>query len=155
VDWSRFFEETLAAGAGPGAAANWMTQDLAGLLNEGHLELAESRITPQHVADLVRLVADGTISSKGAKEAMADAFESGKPIEEIVDSKGLRQVSDASALEPLIDETIAENPQQVEQFRAGKQSLIGFFVGQVMKKTGNSADPTLTQQLLRERLSGS
>src|SRR5207302_9123638 len=106
----------------------------------------------QHVADLVALTADGTISSAGAKQALAEAFESGKPIEEIVDAKGLRQVSDAASLEPVVDEVIAENPQQAQQFRAGKEGLIGCFVGQVMKKTGNSADPKRTQQLLRERL---
>src|SRR5438067_2164006 len=104
LDWSRFFEEAIALGADATAAANWMTQDLAGLLNEAHVELAESHVTPQHVADVVALTADGTISSAGAKQALSEAFESGKPIDEIVDAKGLRQVSDTSALEPIIDE---------------------------------------------------
>ena len=142
-------------GAEPAAAANWITQDVAGLLNEHRVELADSRLTAQHVADLVRLAADATISSAGAKQALAEAFETGKPIEDIVDERGLKQVSDTSSLEPIIDEVIAENPKQVEQFRAGKDGLIGFFVGQVMRKTGNSADPRRTQELLRERLSGS
>jgi aspartyl-tRNA(Asn)/glutamyl-tRNA(Gln) amidotransferase subunit B len=152
-DWSRFFEDAMAAGAEPAAAANWMTQDLAGLLNEHHVELAESRVTPQHIADLAKLVADGTVSSAGAKQALADAFESGKPIEEIVEQRGLKQVSDTSTLEPVIDEVIAENPAPVEQFRGGKEGALNALVGQVMKKTRGSANPQLVQELLRERLS--
>ena len=153
LDWSRFFEDAIAAGADPAAAANWMTQDLAGLLNEHHVELAESRVTPQHVADLVALAADGTISTAGAKQALAEAFDSGKPVEEIVESLGLKQVSDTSALEPLIDEVIAENPGPVEQFRSGKDTAINALIGPVMKKTRGAANVQLVQQLLRERLS--
>jgi aspartyl-tRNA(Asn)/glutamyl-tRNA(Gln) amidotransferase subunit B len=154
-DWARFFEDALELGAAPDAAANWMTQDLAGLLNESHLELAESGVTAQHLADLVALTSDGTISSAGAKQALAEAFESGKPIAEIVDAKGLRQVSDTSALEPVIDEVIAENPGPVAQFRGGKDTAINALVGPVMKKTRGSANPEVVKQLLRERLSSS
>jgi aspartyl-tRNA(Asn)/glutamyl-tRNA(Gln) amidotransferase subunit B len=153
IEWARFFEEAVETGADPVAAANWMTQDLAGLLNEAHQELGESRVTPHHVVDLVRLAADGTISSAGAKQALAEAFESGKPIEEIVDAKGLKQVSDDSALIPFVDEAIAENPGPVEQFRGGKEGALNAIVGQVMKKTRGSADPKRVQELLRERLS--
>src|SRR6059058_5003114 len=109
-EWWRFFQEALEMGAEPAAAANWITQDVAGLLNEHRVELADSRLTAQHVADLVRLAADATISSAGAKQALAEAFETGKPIEDIVDERGLKQVSDTSSLEPIIDEVIAENP---------------------------------------------
>src|SRR5437764_343952 len=112
-EWWRFFQEALELGAEPAAAANWITQDVAGLLNEHRVELADSRLTAQHVADLVRLAADATISSAGAKQALAEAFETGKPIEDIVDERGLKQVSDTSSLEPIIDEVIAENPKQV------------------------------------------
>ncbi|MFN2544942.1 MAG: Asp-tRNA(Asn)/Glu-tRNA(Gln) amidotransferase subunit GatB [Actinomycetota bacterium] len=153
--WAQFFEDAVALGADPAAAANWMTQDLAGLLHEAHAELEESRVTPQHVADVVRLTAEGAISSAGAKQSLAEAFESGKPIEEIVDARGLRQVSDSSQLDPIIDEVIAENPGPVEQFRGGKEGAVNALVGQVMKKTRGSANPDLTKQLLRERLSGS
>src|SRR5690349_24864264 len=87
------------------------------------------------ISDLVRLSADGTISSAGAKHALAEAFVSGDPIEAIIDANGLRQVSDASALEAVIDEVIAENAGPAEQFRAGKEGVLGFLVGQVMRKT--------------------
>jgi len=152
-EWWRFFEESMELGAEPVAAANWITQDLAGLLNEHHVELQDSRITAQHVADLVRLAADGTISSAGAKQAMTEAFETGKPIEDIVDERGLKQVSDTSSLEPIIDEAIAENPGPVQQFRGGKDGALNALVGHVMKKTRGSANPKLVQELLRERLS--
>jgi aspartyl-tRNA(Asn)/glutamyl-tRNA(Gln) amidotransferase subunit B len=152
-EWWRFFEESMELGAEPVAAANWITQDLAGLLNEHHVELQDSRITAQHVADLVRLAADGTISSAGAKQAMTEAFETGKPIEDIVDERGLKQVSDTSSLEPIIDEAIAENPGPVQQFRRGKDGALNALVGHVMKKTRGSANPKLVQELLRERLS--
>ena len=152
-EWWRFFEESMELGAEPVAAANWITQDLAGLLNEHHVELQDSRITAQHVADLVRLAADGTISSAGAKQAMTEAFETGKPIEDIVDERGLKQVSDTSSLEPIIDEAIAENPGPVQQFRGGKEGALNALVGHVMKKTRGSANPKLVQELLRERLS--
>jgi aspartyl-tRNA(Asn)/glutamyl-tRNA(Gln) amidotransferase subunit B len=150
---SAFFEETLALGADPTAVANWITQDLAGLLNKAHVELEDARITPTHVADIVRLVEEGTISVTGAKQVLEDAFESGEPVEAIVGTRGLAQVSDASALEAWVDEAISENPGPVEQFRGGKEGILGFLVGQVMKKSGGSANPKLVNELLRRRLS--
>jgi aspartyl-tRNA(Asn)/glutamyl-tRNA(Gln) amidotransferase subunit B len=153
--WADFFEKVVSRGADPKATANWMTGDLAGLLREHGQSLDESRITPQHVADLVRLFAEGTISSAGAKAALAEAFETGSSIEEIVEGKGLRQVSDASALEAVIDEVIAENPGPAEQFRKGKEGALNALVGQVMKKTRGAANPKLAADLLRDRLGGS
>jgi len=147
-----FFEETLELGADPVAAANWITQDLAGLLNKHRVELAQARVTPAHVAELIRLVADGTISATGAKQVLEEVFETGRPAEAIVEARGLRQVTDASALEAWVDETIAENPGPVEQFRGGKEGILGFLVGQVMKKSGGSANPKLVNDLLRERI---
>src|SRR5205823_565212 len=96
--WAEFLEKAVAMGAEPRAAANWMTGDLAALLREHDQSLEGSKVTPQHIADLVRLFAGETISSAGAKAALAEAFVTGVPIEEIVESKGLRQVSDAGAL---------------------------------------------------------
>jgi aspartyl-tRNA(Asn)/glutamyl-tRNA(Gln) amidotransferase subunit B len=106
------------------------------------------------VADLVRLVGDGTVSNTGAKQALEEAFETGDAIEEVVERRGLRQLTDASALRALVDEAIAENPGPVEQFRGGKEAILGFLVGQVMRKSGGSANPTVVSDLLRERLSG-
>jgi aspartyl-tRNA(Asn)/glutamyl-tRNA(Gln) amidotransferase subunit B len=152
--WASFFEASVGLGADPRAAANWLTGDVAAHLNDAHADLADTKLTPGHVADLVRLLADGTISSAGAKQALPEAFATGDPIEAIVDAKGLRQVSDAGALEAVIDEVIAENAGPAEQFRAGKEGVLGFLVGQVMRKTKGSANPRLAGDLLRARLSG-
>jgi len=152
--WADFFERTVALGADPKAAANWIIGDLAGLLNEHHVALADSKAGPQHVADVVRLFASGQVSSAGAKSALAVAFESGDPIETIVEDRGLRQVSDTSALDAVIDEAIAANPGPVEQFRKGKEGAINALVGHVMKKTRGSANPQVAADLLRKRLAG-
>jgi aspartyl-tRNA(Asn)/glutamyl-tRNA(Gln) amidotransferase subunit B len=148
-----FFEETLDLGADPKATANWITQDLAGLANKAHVELADAKVTPAHVADLVRLVADGTVSATGAKQVLEIAFETGEPAEAIVEASGLRQVTDTAALEAWVDEAIAENPGPVAQFKGGKEGILGFLVGQVMKRSGGSANPKVVNELLRERLS--
>jgi aspartyl-tRNA(Asn)/glutamyl-tRNA(Gln) amidotransferase subunit B len=153
VSQADFFEETVSLGAEARAAANWLLGDLAGLLNEARVGLSASKVTPRHMADLVRLVQDGTISSAGAKAALAEAFETGAPIEEIVVAKNLKQVSDTDALGSLIDDVIAENAGPVEQFRKGKEGALNALVGQVMKKTRGSANPTVAAELLRRRLS--
>ena len=152
--WAEFLEKAVAMGAEPRAAANWMTGDLAALLREHDQSLEGSKVTPQHIADLVRLFAGETISSAGAKTALAEAFQTGAPIDEIVESKGLQQVSDAGALEAAIDEVIAENPGPVEQFRGGKEGALNALVGHVMKKTKGSANPKVAADLLRQRLTG-
>jgi aspartyl-tRNA(Asn)/glutamyl-tRNA(Gln) amidotransferase subunit B len=152
-EWSAFFEEAVSLGADPKAAANWLTGDVAGLLNEARQELSASKLEPSHVVDVVRLTGNGTISSAGAKSALDEAFRTGEPIEQIVDGRGLRQVSDASALEAVVEEVIEENPGPAEQFRKGKEGAINALVGQVMKKTKGSANPGVAAALLRKRLS--
>jgi aspartyl-tRNA(Asn)/glutamyl-tRNA(Gln) amidotransferase subunit B len=151
-EWADFFEETVGLGADPRAAANWMTGDLAGLLNEAGIELSESRARPGHLADIIRLIDEGVISMPAAKQVLAEALASGKPAEQIVEEKGLAQISDETALLAVIDEVVAENPGPVEQFRSGKEGVIGFLVGQVMKKTKGAANPQEAQRLLRGRL---
>jgi aspartyl-tRNA(Asn)/glutamyl-tRNA(Gln) amidotransferase subunit B len=146
---SALFDQAVALGAGPVAAANWITQDVAALRNAG----GEGAITPQHVADLVRLLAVGAISGAGAKQALEEAFASGAPIERIVQDRGLTQISDAGALGALVDEVLAENPDVVEKFRGGKD-VLGFLVGQLMGKTHGSANPSVAKELLLERLQG-
>ena len=146
------FEETVAAGADATAAANWITQDLAGLQNRAAGE--SSKVTAAHLADLIRLVAADTVSGTGAKQALEDAFETGDPIDDIVARRGLAQVSDTGELGAIADRVIADNPEVVEKFKGGNEGVIGFLVGQVMKASGGSANPKLAQELLRERLSG-
>jgi aspartyl-tRNA(Asn)/glutamyl-tRNA(Gln) amidotransferase subunit B len=152
--WTDLFERTIALGADPKAAANWITQDLAGLLNKHAIDPAASPVMPEHLTELIRMLADGSISGAGAKQALEDAVETGDGIEQIVERRGLRQVSDAGELGPIVDDVLAEHADVAEQFRAGKEAVIGFLVGQVMKRTGGSANPKLAQELLRERLSG-
>jgi aspartyl-tRNA(Asn)/glutamyl-tRNA(Gln) amidotransferase subunit B len=147
------FEETVALGAEPAASANWITQDLAGLRNEAEAA-GDATVRARHIADLVALVADGTIGGAGAKRALEEAFQTGDAIADIVERRGLRQVSDAGELGRIVDRVIAENVEAAERFRGGNESVIGFLVGQVMKASGGSANPTLAQELLRERLSG-
>ncbi|HWL90291.1 MAG TPA: Asp-tRNA(Asn)/Glu-tRNA(Gln) amidotransferase GatCAB subunit B, partial [Actinomycetota bacterium] len=135
------------------ASANWITQDLAGLRNEADAA-GDTTVGAQHIADLVALVADGTIGGAGAKQALEESFRTGDAIADIVERRGLRQVSDVSELGAVVDRVIAENAEAAEKFRDGNESVIGFLVGQVMKASGGSANPTLAQELLRERLSG-
>ena len=145
------FEGAVAAGADPAPAATWITQDVAALRNETG---SDGALTARHVADIVRLVADGTVSGAGAKQALADAFSSGAGIPEIVERLKLRQVSDTDTLGTFADEVIDEHPDVVEKFRGGKDGVIGFLVGQLMQKAGGAANPKVAQELLRERLRG-
>jgi aspartyl-tRNA(Asn)/glutamyl-tRNA(Gln) amidotransferase subunit B len=147
---SALFDEAVALGAEPVAAANWITQEVAALRNAG----GEDAITPQHVADLVRLVARGEISGAGAKQALEEAFASGAPIERIVADRGLTQISDTDALGVLVDEVLAEHPEVVQKFHAGKKEVLGFLVGQLREKTHGSANPSVARELLLERLQG-
>jgi aspartyl-tRNA(Asn)/glutamyl-tRNA(Gln) amidotransferase subunit B len=142
------FEGALARGADPVATSNWVTQDVAALRNTA----GDGELTAEHVADVVALVADGTVSNAGGKQALEEAHASGARIADIVERKGLRQVSDTGELGAWADEVIAENPDAVEKFRSGKEGVIGFLVGQLMRKAGGAANPKVAQELLRERL---
>jgi aspartyl-tRNA(Asn)/glutamyl-tRNA(Gln) amidotransferase subunit B len=148
------FEETVALGAPAAKAANWVTQDVAALLNKRDAESPGVPVTPRQLADLIDLLDRDAISGQGAKQALEDAFETGDAIDDIVQRRGLAQVSDAGALGTVADEVIAEHPDVVAQFKAGKEGVVGFLVGQVMKRSGGAANPKLAQELLRERLSG-
>jgi aspartyl-tRNA(Asn)/glutamyl-tRNA(Gln) amidotransferase subunit B len=145
------FEGAMAAGADPVGAANWVTQDVAALRNAAG---DDGELTAEHVADVVRLVGDGTVSNAGAKQALEASFRSGEPIAGAVERLGLTQLSDAGALGSLADEVIVEHPDVVQKFRDGKEGVIGFLVGQLMQKAAGAANPKLAQELLRERLQG-
>jgi aspartyl-tRNA(Asn)/glutamyl-tRNA(Gln) amidotransferase subunit B len=148
---SGLFEQTVALGAAPAAAANWVTQDLAGFTNKHGAE-ATARVTARHLADLLALVADGSISGAGAKQALEEVVETGRDVDSIVERRGLRQVSDSGALGTIVEQVLADNAEAAEKFRSGNESVVGFLVGQVMKASGGSANPKLAQELLRERL---
>jgi aspartyl-tRNA(Asn)/glutamyl-tRNA(Gln) amidotransferase subunit B len=150
-DIAKYFEEA-SAGANAKNVANWISSELFGRLNKNSMALSECKITPVMIRDLVALIEKGTISGKIAKTVFEEMFESGDAAETIVEAKGLVQVSDRSSIEPIIDEVIAANPDSVEAYRSGKDKLFGFFVGQVMKKTGGKASPSMVNELLKEKL---
>jgi aspartyl-tRNA(Asn)/glutamyl-tRNA(Gln) amidotransferase subunit B len=147
-----YFELTVAR-SDPRLAANWILGDLSAALNRDGLEIDQSRIAPDQLAGLLARVADNTISGKIAK----DVFEAmwageGSSASEIIEARGLRQIIDASAIEAVVDAVIAANPGQAAEYRAGKDRLLGFFVGQVMKDTRGKANPAEVNRILKERL---
>lgn len=148
---SKYFEEAME-GANAKLVANWITSELFGRLNKNSMSLAECKVKPKMIRDLVALIEKGTISGKMAKVVFEEMFESGGDPEKIVKDKGLVQVSDRGSIEPIIDEIIAANPDSVEAYRGGKDKLFGFFVGQVMKKTGGKASPQMVNEILKEKL---
>jgi aspartyl-tRNA(Asn)/glutamyl-tRNA(Gln) amidotransferase subunit B len=159
---AQFFEDVVKVlgknGMEPKAAAkptaNWLTGEVTRLLNEEGIELAQSKLTAEHIADIVGLTQKQVVSSTGAKQAIGAAWKTGDSIDAIVEREGLKQVSDTSALDPAIDKVIAANPQQAAEYKAGKEKLIGFFVGQVMKETGGKANPAMLQELIKKKLTG-
>ena len=145
------FEGAIALGAPAAKAANWITQDLAALVNDSS---GEGKVGPEHLAELIGLLDDGTISGAGAKQALEESFRTGASIGAIVDHRGLRQVSDVDALGAIVEKVVADNPEVVEKFRGGNEAVMGFLVGQVMKRSDGAANPQVAQQLLRARLEG-
>jgi aspartyl-tRNA(Asn)/glutamyl-tRNA(Gln) amidotransferase subunit B len=121
-------------------------------LNEESLEIDGSNFTAVRLADLAQAIQDQTLSSTGAKQVISILHREGGEVRAIIEREGLKQVSDLSALEPVIDQIIAANPKQVEEYRSGKEKVIGFFVGQAMKATGGKANPALLQQLMVKKL---
>ncbi len=142
----------VAAKANPKQVANWLTQDIAAYLNNNKLKVTEIALTADILAELVNLISEGTISGKIGKEILPELLTKGGSARELVEKKGLVQISDADALGKIIDEVIEAHPEELEKYRNGKTKLKGFFVGQVMKKSGGRADPKLTNQLLSQKL---
>jgi aspartyl-tRNA(Asn)/glutamyl-tRNA(Gln) amidotransferase subunit B len=134
-------------------AANWVIGNLSGALNKGGLEIGGSMISAEHLAGLLDRIGDDTISGKIAKEVFEAMWAGEGSADEIIDARGLRQITDSSAIDSIVDAVIAANPGQAAEFRAGKEKLLGFFVGQVMKETGGKANPGAVNQALRKKLS--
>jgi len=150
-----YYEEVVrAAPRDPKLAANWVMGDLAAALNKENLEITSGRLLPGRLAELLGRIADQTISGKIAKEVFESMWSTGLGADAVIESKGLRQITDSSAIERAIDEVMAKNPGQLGEFRAGKDKLFGFFVGQVMKATGGKANPAQLNELLRKKLGG-
>ena len=152
-----FYEKTVASfptinPKAAKAASNWITGDLMKMLNEDKKDFTASPIPPRAIAELIQIIDAGTISGKMAKDVVEEMYKSRKPPGEIVKEKGLVQITDEGALSKTIAEIIGKNPAQVEQYRAGKEKVFGFFVGQVMKATQGKANPQLINDLLKKML---
>lgn len=149
---SDYFEQVVKASGDARAAANWVMGDLAALLKENAKEIADSPVSAANLGKLIALIGQGKISGKLAKEIFPKMFESGEDPEAIMKREGLEQISDEGALGKIIDDVIAANPKQLEQFRSGKTAVMGFFIGQVMKASRGQADPAAVNKLLQEKL---
>jgi aspartyl-tRNA(Asn)/glutamyl-tRNA(Gln) amidotransferase subunit B len=147
-----YYEAVVATGAEPKTAANWVTGELGGALNKAGLELARSPVGPQQLGGLLARIADNTISGKLAKQVFEAMWQGEGDADRVIEAKGLKQITDTAEIEGIIDGIVTANPKQVEQFRAGKEKLLGFFVGQVMKATQGKANPEQVNQLLRDKL---
>ncbi|MBX4146161.1 Asp-tRNA(Asn)/Glu-tRNA(Gln) amidotransferase subunit GatB [Paenibacillus lautus] len=149
-----FFEDSLNYTKDAKSVSNWIMGDLLGYLNSNNLELSEVKITGQGLGEMIGLIEKGTISSKIAKTVFKEMLESGKLPAQIVEEKGLVQISDEGAIKSIVEQVVANNPQSVEDYKAGKQKAIGFLVGQVMKESKGKANPALANKLLVEVLNG-
>jgi len=154
-DLATWYEALVAAHpADPKRCANWMANELLGRLKETGTDIAASPISPQRLAGLLERIADNTISGKAAKDVLDAMMESDDNADAIIEAKGLKQVSDTGAIDAIITEIMDTNPDQVAGYRAGKDKLLGFFVGQVMKASRGKANPGMVNQRLKELLKG-
>ena len=150
-----YFEEAAEASGGENKmAANWVMGELSAALNKGGTTLSDSPVSAAMLGGLIKRIADNTISGKIAKQVFEAMWSGEGEADAIIESKGLKQITDSGAIEAMIDEVIAANPAQVEQYRGGKEQLLGFFVGQVMKASKGQANPGQVNQVLREKLKG-
>jgi len=150
-----YFESvTTVAGGEARLAANWVTGDLMGALNKAGQEIAESPVSAEMLGGMIRRIQDNTISGKIAKEVFEAMWQGEGDADTVIEARGLKQITDSGAIEPVIDDIIANNPGQVEQYRSGKDKLFGFFVGQVMKATRGKANPQQVNELLKQKLDG-
>ena len=152
IETSKYFEEVIDK-SDIKLAANWITGELFALLNEKNLEISESPISAKNLSKLINLIKDGTISGKIAKSVFEMMIDGDKDPKIIVKEKNLKQESDPKQLEKLIDKIINENAEKVKEYKTGKEKLFGFFVGQVMKVSGGKANPTLVNEILKDKLS--
>lgn len=149
-----YYEETVKASGNPRAAANWIRSELLRELEAAGLSAADSPVSPGNLGKLIRLIDDGMISGKQAKDVLVEMFQTGKDADAIVAEQGLVQLSDTGEIDSLIDAVIAANPGQLASYRSGKEALLGFFVGQVIKASKGKANPKIVNERLRAKLQG-
>ncbi len=149
------YYETVARESGEAKlAANWIMGNLSAALNKADKEISDSPISAEMLAGMIKRISDNTISGKMAKNVFEAMWNGEGDADNIIESKGLKQITDSGAIETMIDDIIAKNPAQVEEFRSGKEKILGFFVGQVMKASKGKANPAQVNQLLRTKLKG-
>jgi len=148
------YYEVVAKGRDGKLAANWVITNLFGALNKAEVGIADSPVTAENLGKLIDLISDDTISGRIAKDVFEIMIETGGDPEKIVEEKGLKQITDTGAIETAIDEVIAANPDKVEEIKGGKEKMLGWFVGQVMKATGGKANPGMVNKLLRDKILG-
>ena len=151
-EMSDFYDATVAAGADPKLAANWLMGEVNAYLNSKQVELSDTALTPEHLATMIKLIEDETISSKIAKKVFKEIITNDTEPKAWVESKGMVQLSDPAKLQPIIDEVLDNNEQSIEDFKNGKDRAIGFLVGQIMKKTRGMANPKMVNKLLMASL---
>ena len=149
-----YFEACVTLFHQPKTVSNWVMGELTRELNNSGKDVIVSPVSPERMVSLLQMVDKGTISLKVAREIFPELYASGKPPEQIVQEKGLTQVSDEGALETVIADVLTKNPSQVAQFKEGKQQVLGFLVGQVMKASGGKANPGKVNELLKKKLVG-
>ena len=147
-----YFESAVALYPNAKAVANWVTGELFRLLNATNTDISQTLLTPAHLAEMLRLIDKGVISQRLAKEVFEDMFKTGNQPQQVVEAKGLAQISDATALEAAVQAVIRDNPQAVADLKSGKAAAMGFLVGQVMKATRGKANPAMVNQLLKQKL---
>ncbi|MBL8215973.1 MAG: Asp-tRNA(Asn)/Glu-tRNA(Gln) amidotransferase subunit GatB [Bryobacterales bacterium] len=151
-DLSEYYEEAVKASTDPKAVANWVMGDLMGLLNAEGKDITQSPVSAKHLGELVKMITSNEISGAIAKKIFPKMVETGDAPAVIKEREGLSQISDTGAIEKIVDEVIAGNPKQVEQYRGGKTTVIGFLVGQVMKASKGQAAPGVVNELLKKKL---
>ncbi len=147
-----FFDKVLELGANPKTAVNFIMGEIAAYLKEEKLDINETKLTPENLAELISLIEKKTISNNIGKQIIIDMLKDGTPAKEIVEKKGLSQITDTSAIKEICQKVVDANPAQVDSYKGGKVQLFGFFVGQVMKETKGRANPQVVNQLLKEIL---
>ena len=151
-DIADYFEAAVAAGVQSRLAANWIQGDVMRVLNDRKIAVGDLCISAESLAELIGLIDKGDISTSIARTVFDDMVETGESPASIVEKKGLVQISDAGELDGVIDQIVADNPEEVERFKGGDQKLMGFFMGQLMRATKGQANPQKASQLLREKL---
>ena len=151
---ANYFERVVESDVGAKEAVNWITGELFRLVKTADQEIGASKVTPEALAELIRLVDDGTITQSTGKDLLEEMFATGRRARDIVRERGLTQISDARELRGIVLQTLNENPEQVEEYLKGRKQVIGWFIGQVMQATRGKANPRLVRELLKEELKG-